>query len=156
MGRVHRCWQEAPRRRPDSYITNDIGDPGFTTSMIWQAGGQPYKVDGHDVHINLADEGSKKWTGTGTTWSRTSSSPRRLVERRVVQGACRRKDRHARDRRMDARQPRLGCARGRGKWRVAPMPTYEGKPAAAENGGGGDALIKQSKNKLAHTASCSS
>ncbi len=24
---------------PDVYITNDTGDAGFTTSMIWQAGG---------------------------------------------------------------------------------------------------------------------
>ncbi|MGL1751774.1 extracellular solute-binding protein, partial [Vibrio parahaemolyticus] len=33
-----------------------------------------------------------------------------------------------------------------GKWAVAPIPTYDGKPATAENGGGGQAVTKQSKN----------
>ena len=31
---------------PKVYIANDTGDAGFTTSMIWQAGGKPYQVDG--------------------------------------------------------------------------------------------------------------
>ena len=46
---------------PTTYITNDTGDAGFTTSMIWQAGGRPFSVDGTDVTIDLADEGSQKW-----------------------------------------------------------------------------------------------
>ena len=56
----------AARRRPRrKYITNDTGDAGFTTSMIWQAGGQPYRpTNGTDVTINLQDEGSKKWADT--------------------------------------------------------------------------------------------
>lgn len=43
---------------PDVYIANDTGDAGFTTSMIWQAGGQPYQVDGTDVTIDFTDEGT--------------------------------------------------------------------------------------------------
>jgi multiple sugar transport system substrate-binding protein len=43
------------------YITNDTGDAGFTTSMIWQAGGQPYTVDGTTVSIDFTDEGSTKF-----------------------------------------------------------------------------------------------
>ncbi|HEY1104974.1 MAG TPA: extracellular solute-binding protein, partial [Agromyces sp.] len=35
---------------------------------------------------------------------------------------------------------------GAGDWRVAPMPTYDGTPVAAENGGGGQSVVKQSKN----------
>ena len=31
---------------PKEYITNDTGDPGFTTSMIWAAGGHPYATSG--------------------------------------------------------------------------------------------------------------
>lgn len=43
-----------------------------------------------------------------------------------------------------------GVAQASGNWRVAPMPTWEkGQAASAENGGGGDAILKQSKNKLA-------
>ena len=39
---------------PKAYIANDTGDAGFTTSMIWQAGGRPFKVDGTKVTINFA------------------------------------------------------------------------------------------------------
>ena len=35
---------------------------------------------------------------------------------------------------------------GAGKWRVAPMPTYDGQPATAENGGSAQAVLEQSKN----------
>ena len=36
-----------------------------------------------------------------------------------------------------------------GDWRVAPLPTYQaGDTASAENGGGGDAILAQSKYKL--------
>ena len=35
---------------PKAYITNDTGDAGFTTSMIWQAGGQPFSADGTERH----------------------------------------------------------------------------------------------------------
>jgi len=33
-----------------------------------------------------------------------------------------------------------------GDWAVAPMPSYDGTPVTAENGGGGQAVVKQSKN----------
>ena len=49
---------------PTKYITSDTGDSGFTTSMIWQAGGRPFTADGTNVTINLQDEGTKKWTAT--------------------------------------------------------------------------------------------
>jgi multiple sugar transport system substrate-binding protein len=35
---------------------------------------------------------------------------------------------------------------GAGKWAVAPMPTYDGKPVTAENGGSAQSVVKQSKN----------
>jgi multiple sugar transport system substrate-binding protein len=43
---------------PKAYLTSDTGDAGFTTSMIWQAGGKPYQVDGTNVTINFADPGA--------------------------------------------------------------------------------------------------
>lgn len=39
------------------YIVNDTGDAGFTTSMIWQAGGRPYQVNDTTVSVDFADEG---------------------------------------------------------------------------------------------------
>lgn len=137
---------------PKAYITNDIGDAGFTTSMIWQAGGQPYKVEGStNVQINLQDEGSKTWT---QNWNQ-------LVEGKLVAPVASWSDEWYKGL-SDGSIATLvtgawmpanlesGAAAGAGKWRVAPMPTYEkGKPAAAENGGGGDAVLEQSKNKAA-------
>ena len=137
---------------PKAYITNDIGDAGFTTSMIWQAGGQPYKVDGPTtVQINLQDEGSKTWTAN---WNQ-------LVQGKLLAPVASWNDEWYKGL-SDGSIATLitgawmpanlesGAAAGSGNWRVAPMPTYEkGKPASAENGGGGDAVLKQSKNKAA-------
>jgi multiple sugar transport system substrate-binding protein len=134
---------------PNAYITNDVGDAGFTTSMIWQAGGQPYRVDGENVTVDFADEGSTKWADT---WNRLLQND--LVApvpswsdewfqalgdgsiATLVIGAW-----------MPANLE-SGAPAGAGQWRVAPMPTYDGSPAAAENGGGGDAVLQQSENKL--------
>ena len=49
---------------PTKYITSDSGDPGFATSMIWQAGGRPFSASGSKVSINLQDDGTKKWTSS--------------------------------------------------------------------------------------------
>src|SRR6267154_2401756 len=47
---------------PKEYITNDTGDAGFTTSMIWAAGGHPYVTSGtKNVTIDLADAGTQKF-----------------------------------------------------------------------------------------------
>jgi multiple sugar transport system substrate-binding protein len=35
---------------------------------------------------------------------------------------------------------------GAGKWAVAPMPTYDGQPVTAENGGSAQSVLKQSAN----------
>ncbi|KQZ09298.1 sugar ABC transporter substrate-binding protein [Agromyces fucosus] len=136
---------------PDAYITNDVGDAGFTTSMIWQAGGNPYVVDGTtDVTVDFADEGSTKWADTWnqlvqedlvapiSSWSDewyqglTDGSIATLVIGAWMPGNL-----------------ESGVPDAAGTWRVAPMPTYEeGVAAAAENGGGGDAVLEQSENKL--------
>ena len=51
------------KANPKVYMTGDTGDAGFTTSMIWQAGGKPYTVDGTKVGVNLAsDPGTQKFT----------------------------------------------------------------------------------------------
>jgi len=132
---------------PKKFITNDSGDAGFTTSMIWQAGGKPFSTNGKNVTINLADDGAKKWTGE---WNQLVQGG--LVS--TIPGWS------------DAWFKALGdgtiatlptgawmpgvleasVKAGAGKWRVAPMPTYDGQPVTAENGGSAQAVLKQSKN----------
>lgn len=136
---------------PNSYITNDMGDAGFTTSMIWQAGGQPYKTTGTDtVSIDFTDEGSKRFADT---WSP-------LVEEGLVAPISSWSDEWYKGLAdgsiatlvIGAWMPgnlESGVEDAAGKWRVAPMPTYEaGDAVSAENGGSADAVLSQSKNKL--------
>jgi multiple sugar transport system substrate-binding protein len=132
---------------PTKYITNDIGDAGFTTSMIWQAGGQPFQSTGTDVTIDLQDEGSQKWADT---WNQ-------LVENELVAPYGSWSDEWFQALGngslatlvIGAWMPgnlESGAPDAAGDWRVAPMPSYDGQPASAENGGGGQAVTKQSEN----------
>lgn len=92
---------------PEKYLAADSGDAGFTTSMIAQAGGTPFTTDGDKVTINLQDAGTKKWTKTWNEARRAGSAGEdRRLDRRLVQAARQRPDRHADHRRLDARQPR--------------------------------------------------
>lgn len=139
--------QQLTAADPTKKITNDTGDPGFATSMIWQAGGQPFQADGTDVTIDLADEGSQKWADTwnqlvqgdllsdASSWSDEwfkglgDGSIATLVIGAWMPGN------------LESSVPDAS-----GDWRVAPMPTYDGTPVSAENGGGGQAVTKQSQN----------
>ncbi|WP_127473122.1 ABC transporter substrate-binding protein [Microbacterium sulfonylureivorans] len=132
---------------PDAYITSDTGDAGFTTSMIWQAGGRPFSADGTNVSIDLQDEGSKKWAnswnrlvdggllattpGWSDEWYRAlgDGTIATLLTGAWMPGV------------LESSVPDAA-----GDWRVAPMPTYDGTPVTAENGGGGQVVLKQSKN----------
>ncbi|MBD8022534.1 ABC transporter substrate-binding protein [Microbacterium gallinarum] len=132
---------------PTKFITSDTGDAGFTTSMIWQAGGRPFSADGTDVSINLQDEGSKRWADS---WNR-------LVEGGLLSDTPGWSDEWYRalgdgtiaTLLTGAWMPGVlesSVADAAGDWRVAPMPTYDGTPVTAENGGGGQVVLKQSKN----------
>jgi len=137
---------------PKDYLTNDTGDPGFITSMIWDAGGHPYAVSGtKNVTIDLQDPGSKKFTALWnqmvqggllspiSSWSTQwytalgNGSIASLVTGAWMPGNL-----------------ESGVAAAKGNWRVAPMPVWQsGGPAAtAENGGSSDVVMKQSKNQL--------
>jgi multiple sugar transport system substrate-binding protein len=136
---------------PKAYITADSGDAGFTTSMIWDAGGQPFKVSGtSNVSIDLQDPGAKKFTalwnqlvqggllssipGWTDQWYQALGNGTIAT---LVTGAW-----------MPATLESIAASTG--QWRVAPMPTWDaGGPAAtAMNGGSSDAVLKQSKNPL--------
>ena len=123
-----------------AYIAADSGDGSFYDAMVWLAGGQPFhtSADGKTVTIDLdEDAGTQRFTEfwqkmideglvdtTSATWSdRWKSRVGTGTIASVFSGAW---------------MPSLllsnvpGAA---GLWRVAPMPTYGGQPANAENGG---------------------
>ncbi|MDX6280326.1 MAG: multiple sugar transport system substrate-binding protein, partial [Kribbellaceae bacterium] len=132
---------------PKKFITNDTGDAGFATSMIWQAGGKPFSTNGKAVTINLADAGTQKWTGV---WNQ-------LVEGGLVASIPGWSDEWFKalgdgtiaSLAVGAWMPGVlesSVKGGAGKWAVAPLPTYDGQPATAENGGSTESVLKQSAN----------
>jgi multiple sugar transport system substrate-binding protein len=137
---------------PKEYITNDTGDPGFTTSMIWAAGGHPYTMSGtKNVTINLGDPAAVKfadlWTpmihsglvAPITSW--TSQWYQGLANGSIaslVTGGWMPVDLET------------GVPAGKGQWRVALMPEWtSGQASSSENGGSSDAILASSKNQLA-------
>jgi multiple sugar transport system substrate-binding protein len=132
---------------PKKFITSDTGDSGFTTSMIWQAGGHPMTVDGTDVKINFADPGTQKFT---TMWNQLHTQKLLSDTPGWSDGWYKGlSDGSIATLLIGAWMPGVlesSVAKASGDWRVAPMPTYDGTPVTAENGGGGQAVLKQSKN----------
>ncbi|WP_413452843.1 sugar ABC transporter substrate-binding protein [Georgenia phoenicis] len=133
---------------PGIYITNDTGDAGFTTSLIWQAGGQPFQADGTDVTVDLADEGSTTFASFWDTmideelvapisswsdeWYQSLGNGSIAT---LVTGAW-----------MPANLE-SGVPGASGSFRVAPMPQWEdGGTASAENGGSSLAVPAASSN----------
>ncbi|MEU4067731.1 sugar ABC transporter substrate-binding protein [Streptomyces wedmorensis] len=134
---------------PRVFITNDTGDAGATTSLIWQAGGRPYKTDGTDVTIDFTDEGTRKYA---TTWQK-------LLDEKLVapistwsdawyKGLA---DGSIATLSIGAWMPAnftSGVPSASGDWRVAPLPQWtEGDKTTAENGGSSLAMPKAAKNK---------
>ncbi|MEV6299962.1 sugar ABC transporter substrate-binding protein [Actinoplanes sp. NPDC051861] len=134
---------------PKAYITSDSGDAGFTTSMIWQAGGKPYTVDGTNVTVNFADPGTQKFTAL---WQP-------LIDKKLLnpvpgwsdgwyQGLA---DGTIASLVIGAWMPanlESGVKAGNGKWQVAPMPQWEsGGKATSENGGSSIAIPEKAANK---------
>ncbi|MFF1573092.1 ABC transporter substrate-binding protein [Leifsonia sp. NPDC058292] len=133
---------------PNAYITSDSGDSGFATSMMWQAGGRPFQVDGTKVSVNLQDEGTKKWTAT---WNK-------LVEGKLLSTVPGWSDEWYKALGNGSIATLITGAwmpgtleasvkESSGQWRVAPTPTYDGTATNSENGGGGQVVLKQSKNQ---------
>jgi multiple sugar transport system substrate-binding protein len=134
---------------PKAYITSDTGEAGFDTSLIWQAGGKPYTVNGTKVTINFSDAGSQKFinawqqllsgklvapvTGWSDGWYKglNDGSIATLPIGAWMTGNL-----------------ESGVKAGSGKWRVAPMPQWEaGANATAENGGSSLAVSAASTQK---------
>ena len=135
---------------PNVYIGSDGNDPGFATSIMWQAGGKPYSVDGTDITIDLAgDEGAAKYA---ETWQK-------LVDEGLVSDIQGWSDEWFQalgngtlaTLTTGAWMPanfESGAPEGSGKWRVAPMPQWEaGANATAENGGSSLAVTEASEKE---------
>ena len=134
---------------PNMYITNDAGDAGFVTSMIWQAGGQPYQVDGTDVTVDFSDEGTAQFAETWQTLlDEDLLAPIGSWSDEWYQGLG---DGSIATLTIGAWMPanlESGVEAGAGQWRVAPMPQWEaGENATAENGGSALSVPEASANK---------
>ncbi|MFD6055984.1 extracellular solute-binding protein [Agromyces sp. NPDC060279] len=133
---------------PEAYIANS-GDAGFFTSMIWASGGQPFRTEGDRVTIDLQDEGTKKFSefwgerlAAGelsglATWS--DEWTKALTQDKLgtlLMGSWM----------INGGMEDYGPA---GRFKVAPMPTWDGTPASAENGGSGISVTSQSEHQAA-------
>ncbi|MFD5464220.1 ABC transporter substrate-binding protein [Kitasatospora sp. NPDC127059] len=141
--------QKLHAANPNAYITNDAGDAGFTTSMIWQAGGHPFKVNGTKVSVDFTDQGSAKFADTWqkllsnhlvapvTSWS--DQWYKGLGDGTIATLA------------IGAWMPAnlsSGAPSASGDWRVAPLPQWQaGQTASSENGGSSLAIMKSSPNQ---------
>ncbi|MER7728107.1 sugar ABC transporter substrate-binding protein [Streptomyces sp. NPDC096323] len=133
---------------PKVYIANDTGEAGFVNSLIWQAGGHPYKVDGTKVTVDYSDpkvaEFTQVWqqllsehllapvTGWTDQWYKGLGNGTIAT---LPSAAW-----------MPANFA-TGVPAAAGDWRVAPLPQWkQGETASAENGGSSMAVMKASKN----------
>ena len=113
---------------PKEYITNDTGDPGFITSMIWQAGGHPYVDQRHEERHDqpVRTPGTQKFVEpVEPAGLRRPGRADHVLEHPVVHRP-----------RPTAPSPpwspaagwastwRPACRPASGDWRVAPMPQW--------------------------------
>jgi multiple sugar transport system substrate-binding protein len=134
---------------PKAYLISDTGDAGFTTSMIWQAGGQPYKVDGTKVTVNLADTGTAKFT---SMWQGLVSdhlvAPIQPWTDEWYQGMANGTIASLVTGAWMPANLESGVTAGNGKWRVADMPQWQaGADQTAENGGSSLAVMAAGQKK---------
>ncbi|WP_022881980.1 ABC transporter substrate-binding protein [Gryllotalpicola ginsengisoli] len=135
---------------PTKWLVNDTGDAGLATSLMWQAGGKPFKINGQKVTINTDDAGVKKYSDM---WSQ-------LIDQGLVGNISGWSDEWYKALgdgtiatvTLGAWMPGIltsGAPDGAGKWAVAPMPTYDGGEAVtAENGGSTEVVPKGASNPV--------
>ncbi|WP_232527913.1 ABC transporter substrate-binding protein [Microbacterium suaedae] len=134
----------------DVFLTNDLGDGGWNTSLIWQGGGTPWSADGENLTIDLEnDEATQRFAETwqpliddgvlapinGWTDEWFQGMANGTLASLVI-GAW-----------MPANLEG-SVPEGSGDWRVAPMPQWEdGGQASAENGGSSLAIPADAEDK---------
>ena len=132
------------------YITADSGDASFYDTMIWLAGGRPFSTsnDGKNVTIRLTeDKGTREFT---EFWQKMIDEG--LVATNLTSWSDRWKSAVGQGKVASlfsgAWLPSLlmsdipGAA---GLWRVAQMPTPDGKAPTSENGGSALAVLQRSR-----------
>jgi multiple sugar transport system substrate-binding protein len=134
---------------PSVYITNDSGDAGFTTSMIWQAGGKPYSVSGTTVGVDFTDSGTQKFA---TEWQQLIDgkllAPISSWSNDWYQGLGSGKIASLTIGAWMPASLESGVKSGAGQWRVAPMPQWTaGANVSSENGGSSLAVTQAGSNK---------
>ncbi|MFD8570248.1 ABC transporter substrate-binding protein [Streptomyces sp. NPDC059639] len=125
------------KANPKMYITSDVGDAGMTTSLLWQAGSHPYKVDGTNVGIDFTDAAATKYTDV---WQK-------LIDEKLVAPVTGWTDDWYKGLGdgtiatlpIGAWMPNnfvTGVKQASGDWRVAALPQWAaGEHSSAENGG---------------------
>lgn len=136
----------------DHYIAQDTGDLFFLLSLIWQAGGRPFTVDGTKVRIDFTDEGT---TRAVAFWQRMLDEG--LVNTKI-KGWSDEWNRALNDGTL-ATQTMGGwltstlperAPDAAGDFRVALMPQWrKGEKIGAENGGSAFGIPAASENKEA-------
>ncbi|GID92300.1 ABC transporter substrate-binding protein [Amorphoplanes digitatis] len=137
------------RADPKAYITSDTGDAGFTTSMIWQAGGKPYKVDGTNVTIDFSDPGATEFVNVWQTLiSEKLLAPIAGWSDQWFQGISNGSIATLPTGAWMPANFTSSAPSGAGKWRVAPLPQWQaGAKASAENGGSSLAIPEKAADK---------
>lgn len=135
---------------PDHYIAQDTGDLFFLLSLIWQAGGRPFKVDGTTVEIDFSEPETQEavafWqrlldedllntsiNAWSDDWNRTLNDGTLATQN---MGGWLTST-------LPERAPDAA-----GDFRVAPMPQWEaGEAVGAENGGSSFGIPEAAQHK---------
>jgi multiple sugar transport system substrate-binding protein len=134
---------------PDTYITNlPPNDPGQLNSLFWQAGSQPFHVEGEEITINVNDDAAV----------RVSEYWQELIDEDIVSTDPDFVDEWYRGFVEDRYATWITAAWGpvflagaaeetSGLWRAAPLPQWEeGAEASANWGGSTNAVTVQSEH----------
>jgi len=133
------------------YITSDAGDAGFLTSMMWQLAPDTFQVDGQDITVDFSSSDLQEWVDI---WQKMMNED--LINTNVsawsdewfkglgdgtiaslVTGAWMPAN-------LLANSPEAS-----GNFRVAAIPSLDGTPTNAENGGSSLGIMQESPNKAA-------
>lgn len=134
---------------PDVFLTNlPPNDPGQLNSLFWQAGSQPFQVEGEEVRISINDDPAV----------RVSEYWQELIDEGVVSTDPDFTDQWYQSFNQGRYATWIAAAWGpvfladaaadtAGNWRAAPLPQWgEGEPASANWGGSTNAVTTQTQN----------
>ncbi|MFJ6808990.1 ABC transporter substrate-binding protein [Streptomyces anulatus] len=129
--------EKVHRADPDVTITNfGGGDPALLTGLAWQAGARWYGTNGDAWKVNIDDPASRKvaayWddlladglASRTPLWGEGEAKERSTGKVATVIGAA-----------WSAGTFPVSYPDSKGKWGIAPLPTWDGKPSTGMYGG---------------------